>query len=204
MDLIRDISVSPVAPSALATIEQVREWCGVSDMSQDALLSRLSAMAVAQMENYCGALFTPRNVVETVEILDTFDTLMLAHAPITSVASVTIDGAAFASTEYRLNARFGFLRKVDASAWEKGLVIITYAAGYATVPAELVHASLELVKAVRDRREVAYGKARIAVPDVADETFFKTMDDALTGPNGASVPAHVAGLLAPYVRRFTP
>lgn len=59
--------------------------------------------------------------------------LSLPELPVTSVASVTLDGEAV--TDYTLDAYYGLLWRDDPGWWMRGdLYVVTYTHGYATVP----------------------------------------------------------------------
>lgn len=143
----------------LTTLADVKAWLQVGaapfPATDDSLLTRLIAAASGFIETW---LHRPILSADWLEIRDGTggQRLAFANIPVTAVLSLTIDGLAippapppgelgggfgpgymFTATELALRG-FVFTRRPQN-------VIVTYTAGYATVPPDLAQACIELV-----------------------------------------------------------
>jgi hypothetical protein len=108
-----------------------------------------AAYFVEIVEREVGRPFIPRTYTETFSGCGS-RTLVLAHANVRSLTSVTVDGVSVTTT--LLSSASGVLRYLDGTAWssvQPSNVVVTYVAGkYATCPADIKDAVLQ---ATRDR-----------------------------------------------------
>lgn len=136
----------------LTTLAKVKEWLEIptGNTSKDALLTRLVSAASSGIETWCGRTFALTDYVE-VRNGPGGQQLMLANYPVTTVTSVTVDwrpvvaspgsgqpGYEFDDTVLTLMGGLNFTR-------DKRNVRVAYRAGYATTPAEVEQACIELV-----------------------------------------------------------
>ena len=81
--------------------------------------------------------------------------LLLRRRPIVGVAVITNDGAALASTAYRIDTELGELIRIDGGYWSPALdgVKVHYGAGYDadTVPQDVVEAATQLAASFVNR-----------------------------------------------------
>lgn len=80
-----------------------------------------------------GSVSATASEVETIDIDDQEDVLILRHFPVTAVASVTIDGDTVDADEYRFSSA-GLLTRLTGAGWGTGRIVVTYAYGYTAVP----------------------------------------------------------------------
>jgi hypothetical protein len=136
----------------LTTLPKVKEWLEIptGNTSKDALLNRLITAASGGIETWCGRTFALTDYVE-VRNGAGGPQIVLANAPITEVTSVTVDwrpvaastgnnqpGYEFDDTTLTLMGGLRFTRS-------KRNVRVAYRAGFATTPAEVEQACIELI-----------------------------------------------------------
>ena len=117
----------------------------------DAELTRLIAAAVAWVENYCGFRLTSAS--RTMKLRE-FQRTVLAVQPVTSITSVAYTSGGNAETlnadQYWLDTSetLSAVEFLEAPSIDDGtLITVTYVAGYATEPNEVVQAVISLVGA---------------------------------------------------------
>ena len=148
---------------ALATIDQLKEYLGDASDKDDALLTRIVSAATDAIENYCGRTFAA--TVYTSELYDGTGTqsLQLRHFPIISVTTLLeagnplttgLDPNASPSPDALIYAEEGQLVRpwfywLPYRRWYS----VTYQAGYATVPAGIVQACLDLSALILREKE---------------------------------------------------
>lgn len=141
---------------AFATLAQVKEWLGITGAADDALLTRMLDAATASMERYMARTILSASYTETRSGTGG-NALTLRNRPISAVSSVTVNGTAWAasdgrSTGYVFDGETLFaIGNIFARASQN--VVVTYTAGYATVPADLEQACIELVGAKYKERD---------------------------------------------------
>ena len=118
---------------------------------------------------------------------------MLGSGKIVSVISVAVDGATLDPSAYMVMQTAGFVRPKEPINGEQ--IVVTYTAGYSTVPPDVKQAIVEMVKISRDaaatnssvRSEQADGVGQTVYSDVADR---------------GELPASVRAVIARYRVRF--
>lgn len=137
----------------LCALADVKTYLGITDTNSDAVLSALVANASAMIESFCNRVFAQASYTETRNGNDNYR-LFLAHGPVTAVSSVSIDGVAIAPAASPVNAGFVFddlmvyIRPGGyPCSFTRGVqnVVISYTAGFATIPADVAQACVELV-----------------------------------------------------------
>ena len=139
---------------SLATIDQLKEYLGDASDKDDTLLTRLVSAATDAIENYCGRTFA--STVYTNEMYDGTgtQTLQLRNFPIISVTTLKEAGSVLTTgtdpngspaPDALIYAEEGQLIRpwfywLPYRRWYS----VTYTAGYATVPAGIVQACLDL------------------------------------------------------------
>ena len=134
----------------LTTLAKVKEWLNITTSTDDALLTRL----VSAASDYIQTLLN-RTIAVTAysDILDGTGSarLMVANYPVVTVSSVKVDGLpipastgvgvpgyVFNGTAISMRGSYRFNEDVQN-------VEVSYTAGYATVPAGLEQACIELI-----------------------------------------------------------
>jgi hypothetical protein len=110
-----------LTPGALTTVTQVKLLDTGKDAipaNHDTLLEFLIEALSDLMERYCGRSFEKKTYSEKY-VGRGGQRLMIKNRPIVTVASVTVDGTAIASTEYEVESQAGFLFR--ESGWHGGL-----------------------------------------------------------------------------------
>jgi uncharacterized phiE125 gp8 family phage protein len=137
----------------------MRDHCRVSGPDDDAVLTAYEAAAVEAVERWTQRLLTPRAVTLRLPNLPLGRMpIELPGGRVSAVASVTALEAEMPAFEF-LGDSPALL--VPAADWpvltgaEGYPVTITYTAGYATVPADLVHAVKLIAAEMYERRENA-------------------------------------------------
>lgn len=195
----------------LTILADVKAWLqtGASPFpsTDDALLSRLITAASGFIETW---LHRPVLSADWLEIRDGSggNRLAFANVPVTAVLSLTIDGLAippaanngdfgpgyaFTATELVLRG-FVFSRRPQN-------VVVTYTAGYASVPPDIAQACIELVcQRYRERSrtgEVAKSRGTSETVTFSQKDMPDSVKTLLSQYRAAAPVAPVARLLAP-------
>lgn len=137
---------------AWTTLVKVKEYLGITDTASDTLLTDLLARLQVAAETYLDRKIEQATYTEQYDGDET-DRLITLQWPIISVTSVHDDqdrafGAAtlIATADYVLYKDRGIIR-LDGLVFSSGIqnIKVVYTAGYATVPADLAQALIELI-----------------------------------------------------------
>lgn len=182
--------------SDLTTVAAVKQYLPLNNTTDDLLLARLVAGASAVVRRYTGREFTSASRIETRD--GTGATILVTReAPITAVASLTINGQAVPASPqpgargyYVSDPALGVLA-LEARSFTRGLgnVVLTYTAGTTPVPADVEQAVIDLVALAYRRRD------RVGLTS-------KGMQGETTAYFTGALPADVRLALDPY-RRVT-
>lgn len=204
---------SPAADLSLLTIEQLRAAAGLAsdDDSQDAELEPLGEAIAADIATACRTesdgvnppTLKEETVVETFWNCDRADEVFLSRRFVSSVSAVSERETALTTDDYVLDAEAGMLRRVIGGrpwAWYTGDLSVTYVAGFATVPADLVAIATDLARhrlsaAAVDPLEKA---TTIEIPDVETRRVDRWVG-AMPGSNAGPVPADIVARLSRYM-----
>lgn len=193
------------APGDLTTLPAAKEWLGISDESRDALIGRLITATSSQIQAWLGYKIAAQAYSRRFSGLGSVF-LPLPDVPVTSVASVAIDGVAMPPAAGPLGSGYAFeaagIYLVGGGRFTRGVlnVAATYTAGYSSTPPEIEQACLEWISlafsgidrdpSIKSRRagdtEEVYGGGTTRL-----------------GAQTLLMPPSVAGALHPY-RRMTP
>lgn len=143
---------------SLLTIAELRAAAGVTDGSKDAALRILGDRVSASIVKACRVAqdgVTPPTlrleaVSDTFRLKSERDALILSRRPIVAVSAVVEVGTTLAATAYEMDAAAGLLRRLATDAhttWPCGKILVSYTAGYATVPHDLKLAAAKFVTA---------------------------------------------------------
>jgi uncharacterized phiE125 gp8 family phage protein len=133
-----------MAAGDLTTVANVKDYLDLAVTTKDALLGRLVSAASAWIKSWTNRDFTSGSYSQVLDGNDAAG-IMLDQYPVTAVSSLTIDGVAVPSTSYTVDG--ALLRLTDGTVFRKdvGNVLITYTAGFVTIPADVEQACIELV-----------------------------------------------------------
>lgn len=102
--------------------------------------------------------------------------IRLVRRPVIEVLTVTEDSVAVVSTDYELDAATGLLRRLCSdypSFWFAcNKVVVTYSAGWATVPENLKAAAAKLATVVWSEAGRDVGLKSIEIPDVISKEYW--------------------------------
>lgn len=148
--------------TALATLANLKSYLGITGVNLDAELTLLLAAASATAEQVMGRQVTPGARTERRHG-NGRDMLQLRDEPILSVASLTIDGIPVLNADSNNGVGYLFDRStlylVGGQCFTLGRlnVVVTYDAGYSTVPADLAHAVIEIAaQAFKEKDWIGY------------------------------------------------
>lgn len=170
--------------SALCALADVKNYLGITDTSQDALINALIPQASAQIENYCNRTFAQASYSETRNG-NNASSMFLRQVPIVSVASLSVDGVAIAASPdpqtfgYVFDEDTIYIRGCRSGAptrFERGVqnVAISYSAGFSAIPADVAQACIELIAWKRakrnriDKRSETLGQQQTQAYDLSD------------------------------------
>lgn len=189
----------------LATVKaELNVTSGGDDVFFKSLISRASAAAAS----YCNRVFPVETVTDEFWaqrdpggfclIPGKFDPLMLSRFPIVTVTSVTENAVTLVDgTDFRIDADKGQLVRIDGSgyprSWPSYPIVVTYSAGYATIPFDVVDAVLRMVKNRFFMRQRDPSLRQQNVPGVLEQTFW-----IATGSEVGALTPDVADLLDGY------
>lgn len=186
---------------ALTSLDNVKEFLGLSTTTDDPLLTNLIAACLAKFEAHCRRRLVAATV--TGEIHDGSPqrtTVFLREYPAASVTAVSEDGGetTLSASDYQLIASTGELvRKASSytrTAWRtgEGNILVSYTGGHATTPADLVHAAT--MQVALDYRHTKPGGNWLGQRQVQNPDSILTIQFDAIDPK-------VAALLERHVRR---
>lgn len=144
---VSTVVITPAVTRDLITLENLRIDLGTAASADDEFLNRAISRASAAAETYCGRVFAVETIADTFAA--TCGPLWLSRAPVIEVTSVVRDETTLTADDYVLDADTGRLRLTSGYGSE---IIVTYEAGYATIPLEIQGAVGEIVKALQFNR----------------------------------------------------
>jgi hypothetical protein len=140
-----------MAAGDLTTLDAVKLYLDLTDEDEDdGLLSTLITSASGLFATVCGRQFTTQSYTEVRDGTGGAR-IMLMQTPVTAVASLTIDGRAVAASAGAPAPGFLFsptgMLTLIGHRFARGLsnIVIGYTAGFATIPADLAQAVIEMV-----------------------------------------------------------
>lgn len=163
--LLTTVVTPATAPSGgarydLTDLATVKAELDITSGAKDAVIKALITRASAAAAQYCNRVFP----VETVKdefwaqrdpfpclIPGKFEPLQLSRWPITSVTTVTENAVALVDpTNFRTDLPNGQIIRINTNGyprpWPSFPIAVTYASGFATIPADVVDAVLSMVK----------------------------------------------------------
>lgn len=201
---IRENVLTPDQPPALITLAELKTYLGITDTSQDTYLSNSLLAIASTFESYCDTILAPRDVVETIVPDEAWDMVPLSYSNARDLTAITIDGITQTLTDYRLAGKAGIISRKDGGPLVQAgaELVVSYSAGFSTLPAGIVQAVKEGVQAMIDMKDRPAGVQRESVPDVSDIAYFAHGDAYSVGPTGVKLLVPIAAHLAPYVVWF--
>ena len=177
----------PAAP--YVTLAEMKAWLGEGGTENDAAIEDAIAKASRAVESHCGRDFAPAQRTEQV-FGSGSQYLFMKHTPITAVASCTIRGQAI-PIDFNILA----VRRADGGMF--GIhdnPVVTYTAGEATIPADVVLATKLTAQAI-------YG-APAMDQNLAGESTVGFGSSSYMPEGPGAVPRAAKDLLEKVMRRF--
>jgi hypothetical protein len=180
-----------MAAGDLTDLDTVQSWLGVTTPASDGLLSGLITAVSSFITNYLGRQILTADYVETYRG-NGQSLMLLRNFPITAIASVAFAGQTLTTPADPVALTSGFLfddriLKLIGHRFPLGRpVVVSYTAGYATAPADIAQAAVELVgEAYRRRDRIGVASKTLGGQEVVAYSL-KDMNDT------------ARALLAPY------
>lgn len=202
MDSILAVT-SAAADPTLLTLAELRAAAGVSDASQDAVLTIVGRRVSAMIASACrvaragAAVPTLRQetMTETYRRKSWAEHLALSRLPVVSVTSVTVDGTALDAADYEVDPTSGLLTRLSSgepTCWGCGKHVVVYVAGWAEVPEDLKLAASRMVGNLLsdDARGGDTGLKREEIPGVITREWWVSEKET------PAVPSDVMEMLA--------
>jgi hypothetical protein len=195
-----------MAESDLCTFEQVEAWLNPPSLDSDAdTIRRLITAASDFIHRYCGRYLLSHDYEELRDGTGGM-VMMTASYPITQVTLVSVNDIVIPPAPTTLTAGYMFndtaiaLRNYRFSRGNLN-VVLSYTAGYATVPDELTQAAIELVTE-RYRERGREGVVQENVTGISSTTF-RPVDMTLSIKAGLA-PFRKVAPIASSSWRFSP
>jgi len=183
--------VRPAAPALLVSLADTKAHLNIpaTHTADDEELRGFIEAATAVVERHVGAV-VPTDHVETFD--GGREAVVLSHAPVLAVTSVTEDGAAVGPDGYTLDATSGVLRRrigVSPYCWRPGVdtVTVAYTAGLRSVPANYSRAALIIIRHMWETQRAGGGGR----PGLSEEV----PDSYTVNPQAYTVPYRAIELL---------
>lgn len=197
--------ITPASDYNLLTAAELRMAAGLAadDASMDATLTPLGLRVSAAIAAECGVVVSGAAVptLRQEVLQETFRRtcsrygLTLSRRPVVSVQSVVEAGATLVSGDYEnIDGRLVRVAGEAEIAWQAGKIVVSYTAGWTTVPDDLKMAAASLTKAwfYQEGRDPLLRSRD--VPDVYRETYATPDQSNLIG----AVPRDIAAMLSRF------
>lgn len=138
-----------MATGDLTTLANVKSWLGITDSTDDTLLTRMITAFSATCQSYMNRDIYSKSYTETYDGVNS-SKLFLQNYPVTAIASLSIDNVSIplaansTVTGYLFNKNTISLNGYSFTRGNQN-ISVTYTAGYATTPFDLEQAVLELI-----------------------------------------------------------
>jgi len=185
------LTVETAPDTDLVTLADAKAALGITGTADDEWLGALIARASAAVVAFVGWPILEGRYAETIETDGRTHTILLSRFPIITVTGLALDGEDItADIEWKVQAGGGLTlwQNHRATPWPCGALVVTYAAGHTTAPADIQAATLELVRQWSDRTR----DPNVKSTSYADSTSVSYV------VNPAGLPAAVRDLLTPH------
>lgn len=211
--VITTLVTAATAPSGgqiydLTDLTTVKADLGVTDNANNAFFKSLISRASAAAASYCNRVFPVETITDEFlagnhavhqrTIPDRCYPLQLTRFPVTTLTSVVENAVTLVDgTDFRLDKDKGQLIRLGTDghlkSWSMLAVTITYAAGYAPIPYDVVDAVIRMIKNRWFMRTRDSTLRQQNVPGVLEQTFW-----IATGAEAGAMTPDVVDLLDGY------
>jgi len=145
---------TPASSYDLTTLSAVKSELNISVSTYDSLLTGYIHSESAKLSQLCNRVFASEVLTETLYLLTHHDSIQLSRSPVTSVSSVTYSDDALTTDDYKYDGDSGILYRISGyspvnsnmtSRWNVGKLVVSYTAGYATIPYAIADACVQLI-----------------------------------------------------------
>lgn len=204
---------TPAIDLTLLTLAELRSAVNLTNNSRDSDLKILGADVADAITQACKvatdgatpATFRLETLTETFRLNRWFNrksqqsshaALLLGRRPIVSVVSIVEAGITLDPSAYEVHAGAGMLERLvlDApSHWARDKIVVSYTAGWSTVPQGLKRAAGKLAKLYWDEKSKNSSLRQITIPGVSEKTYW------IGSPTDPDIPQDVMDDLGPYI-----
>lgn len=171
----------------LLTEAEAREASGITSGENDKVLNfrKRSAAIITSACNVRAAGAQPATLLletlqETFRLEESADVLTLARRPIVEIVSVVEDGVTLDATDYETDASVGALRRLCSDYpdwWPPYKIVVSYRAGWATVPEPLKMAAMKLVTLLKAESARDPNMREVEIPGVMRKVYWVSPND---------------------------
>jgi hypothetical protein len=202
--------VSLVAPATsvdLTVLATLKAELGITDNSENEQLELWIDQASAACEAYCNRTFAQQTYRQVFRNRDSIclPSIVLAHHPVTAIASVTLDGTVLTvDDDYEWEESTGTLYRLsagDLTDWNFTTLDVQFTAGYVLIgelPMNIEKACLALAKVLRFNAQRDPSIQSVSIPGVIDTRYALPPRPGVSDTTTGNIPPDVAGLLDPY------
>lgn len=163
----------------LTTLTNVKSFLNIdsTNSNNDAELSRLITSYSSLIRSWVNRDLTTASYVDYCNGTGS-NMIMFPNYPVTAVSSVTIDNTVVTSTDYMFDETRLILKNGRTFTYGRNNVVLSYTAGFATVPYEIEQICIEMVsKTFKKRDRIGLSSKGLAgettsydLQDMRDET----------------------------------
>lgn len=188
----------------LLTESEAREAIRNSIADVNDLINRVSAAIVRDCKVRAAAAVPPtlrsEAVSDTFRLKSAQPVLVLSRRPVTLISSVVENGETLDAADYEVSGDSGLLRRLSSdveTCWPACKIVVSYTAGWATVPEDLKLAAMKLAGVLHSEGErVDPNLKRVSIPGVEDREYW------VAPSSDTLIPQEVMDLLTPYRNIF--
>lgn len=185
--------VEPALTHDLIGLDDAKAALDIAGDEQDTKIAGWIEQASAAINTHCGRVFPAEKVEETIRPNPNTVSLVLARFPITTIHSIVEGTTTLTADEYEADLQSGVIERLWSNryaCWSCDPVVVTYTAGFASIPADLQRACLVMLQHIQSNVGRDMTLKSSATTDILSESWFAPSSDAL--------PPEVASLVAPY------
>ncbi|CCJ07093.1 phage associated protein [Methylocystis sp. SC2] len=149
---------APASDRNLLTLEELRAALDLDGTESDAKLLSIGLEISDAIANACRvpvdgvipATLRRETIIDTMRLCRDQEQLIMTRRFVDTISNITVNGIALDPAEFEVDKAAGLARRLSSSGyyacWPSGIIVMTYTAGFETVPSALKDAAkLELV-----------------------------------------------------------
>lgn len=174
---------TPASDKTLLTAAELRDAVGVTDNSKDSQLAAIGASVALSIARYCNVsasgvtepTLRSETITETWRLGGCVDFLIPARRFVSSITSVTVNGAVIAADGYEIDPATSIIYRLAddvRTQWEAGKIVIVYVAGFSTVPSDLKTAAAKFVSEIYSTGTRDPNLKRLKIEGVSEREYW--------------------------------